>query len=204
MELNEYLADPCRASSLPYWKAERFPVPQNVIVLRDDEYAAAPPGGRDERYFKLMHDLKAVPEPRMPNGFALVPCGTRGFARHIQHCYDRERVSEEELESYKLRPVYREDLWIAVADAESGGLAATGIAESDARIGEGILEWIQVSPGYRRRGLGTFVVCELLRRMRGRAQFATVSGRVNGAGGPYALYTSCGFSHPVIWHVISH
>ena len=28
---------------------------------------------------------------------------------------------------------------------------ATGIAELDTRIGEGILEWIQVSPKYRRR-----------------------------------------------------
>ncbi len=52
--------------------------------------------------------------------------------------------------------------------------AATGIAEFDVRIGEGILEWIQVSPEYRNRGLGAFVVNELLYRMQGKAGFVTV------------------------------
>lgn len=203
MEISEYTADPCRASSLPYWKTKRFPVPENVTVVRDDEYTAAPPGARDERYFKLMHDLKEVPQPRLPEGFAPVPCGADGFARHICRCYERERVTAEELLAYRQRPVYREDLWIAVADTENGSIAATGIAEFDERVGEGILEWIQVSPEYRRQGLGRYVVCELLRRLRPYARFVTVSGRLDSADCPYALYTSCGFSRPAVWHVMT-
>ena len=39
---------------------------------------------------------------------------------------------------------------------------ATGIAELDREIGEGVLEWIQVSKDYRRRELGSYLVCELL------------------------------------------
>ena len=74
----------------------------------------------------------------------------------------------------------------------------------DRRIGEGILEWVQVSPTYRRKGLGRFVVCELLRRLRNEgASFATVSGRTQNKDRPLLLYLSCGFTDPVIWHVIT-
>ena len=78
-----------------------------------------------------------------------------------------------------------------------------GIGEIDPRIGEGILEWIQVSPAYRRRGLGQVLVCRLLEHMRGKARFVTVSGRLNSPSQPLALYLSCGFQHPVIWHVLT-
>jgi hypothetical protein len=48
-----------------------------------------------------------------------------------------------------------------------------------------------------------FIVCELLRRMQGKAAFATVSGRINNPARPMALYHACGFTDPVIWHVIT-
>ena len=94
-------------------------------------------------------------------------------------------------------------LWLAVKDNLTEITVATGIAELDIRIGEGILEWIQVSPEYRHMELGTFVVNELLRRMKGNADFVTVSGKVNNKTNPLALYERCGFSEKVIWHVLS-
>lgn len=203
MDLNQYLADPCRASSLPFWKTECFSIPEQIAVVRDDEYSAFRPAGRDEPYFKLKHDLKIIRSVLLPDGFALVRGSVEVFARHINSCYSEEHLSAEELSGYAARPVYRPELWIAVADASDGTIAASGIAELDSRIGEGILEWIQVSPGYRRRGLGSFVVCELLRRMQNTARFATVSGRLESECRPIALYQSCGFTDPVIWHVVS-
>ena len=125
------------------------------------------------------------------------------FAHHICSCYTNESVTTEELLSYQTRSVYRPELWVAVKSASGGTVVASGIAELDSRIGEGVLEWIQVSPDHRRRGLGTFVVCELLKRMKGSASFATVSGRVNNESNPYVLYTACGFANPVIWHVMT-
>ena len=202
MNAEQYLADPCGTSSLPYWKTEQFAVPEGICVYRDDAFSARSIEGVDEPYFKLMHDLRQVQPAALPAGFRLVSAGVADFARHINSCYGAEGLSEAELLAYRRRQTYNPALWLAVADAGNGALAATGIGELDGRIGEGILEWIQVSPAYRRRGLGRFLVCELLRRMQGRAQFATVSGRVNNPDKPFALYTGCGFKNPVIWHVI--
>ena len=202
MNAEQYLADPCGTSSLPYWKTVQFAVPEGICVYRDDAFSARSIEGVDEPYFKLMHDLRQVQPAALPAGFRLVSAGVADFARHINSCYDAEGLSEAELLAYRRRQTYNPGLWLAVADAGNGALAATGIGELDARIGEGILEWIQVSPAYRRRGLGRFLVCELLRRMQGRVQFATVSGRVNNPDMPFALYTACGFNNPVIWHVV--
>ena len=134
----------------------------------------------------------------------MVPAGVEDFSAQINACYLQEHISPDELLDYRSHPVYMPDLWIAVADLKCGKIAATGIAEYDPRIGEGILEWIQVLPEYRRKGLGAFIVCELLKRLPDQARFATVSGRMNNESSPFALYTACGFGHPVIWHVIKH
>lgn len=204
MQIEEYLADPCGASSLPYWKTASVSVPGGITVIRDDLFSGSGCGGKDEPYFKLMHTLQAVPEAPLPEGYGMVPAGAEDFSVQINACYTQEHISPDELLDYRSHPVYMPELWIAVADLKRGKIAATGIAEYDSRIGEGILEWIQVLPEYRRKGLGAFIVCELLKRLPDRARFATVSGRMNNESSPLALYTACGFGHPVIWHVIKH
>ena len=81
-------------------------------------------------------------------------------------------------------------------------IVASGIAELDVEIKEGILEWIQVSPEYRGKGLGKFVVNELLWRMKDKVEFVTVSGKVDDFTNPRGLYIACGFTDEVIWHVM--
>ena len=202
MTHKEYLSDPCRAASLPYWKTERLALPENTAVVRDDEYDPKIHFGADTQYFKLRHDLMHIGSPRLPSGFELSECGISEFATHINSCYSDIGVREEELFSYRSRPVYDSALWIAVREKESGIISATGIAELDTRIGEGVLEWIQVSPEYRRRGLGRFLVNELLSRLSSRAGFVTVSGRLYDPCDPLSLYLSCGFKDKTVWHVI--
>lgn len=203
MDKSEYLADPCGASSLPYWKTESIRIPENISIVRDDDFSDSQHLGHDEKYFKLMHDLKTVKKPTLPEGYEIVKCNINDFVQHINSCYALEHVAAEELMTYKSHPVYQPGLWITVAESKSGRIVASGIAELDTRIGEGILEWIQVSPDCRRKGLGSFVVCELLQRMRNQACFATVSGRLANESIPYALYQACGFVNPVIWHIVT-
>lgn len=202
MNANDYRADPCGVSSLPFWKTENLVVPDHVTILRDDEFDASACAGTDEPYFRLIHRMDGIDKPELPASFRIVPCDAEGFARHIRECYTEEGVTEDELRACAGLAVYDPDLRIAVADAANGRIIASGIADADRRIGEGILEWIQVSPDYRKRGLGRYIVRELLYRMKGKAEFATVSGKMNNPGNPLALYLSCGFSDPVIWHVI--
>ena len=202
MDAKDYRADPCRASSLPFWKTEQVTVPENITILREDQFDMSESRGTDEPYFRLIHRLEGTERPAVPEPFSIVPCDAEGFARHIRECYTDECITADELRDCVRRPVYDPDLWIMVADATNGRMAASGIADADRRIGEGILEWIQVSPDYRRRGLGQFIVRELLYRMKGKVDFVTVSGKMNNPGNPLGMYLSCSFRDPVIWHVI--
>lgn len=199
-----YLKDPCGTSSLPYWKSCAIKIPESMRVLREDDFDEEMlERYRDDPYFKLRHELSELKRETVPIGFRLVEATPMDFARHISICYDREGVTVQELEQLKEHFTYDPALWIALEDTYSGELAATGIAGLDPEIGEGILEWIQVSPTYRRRGLGRYIVCELLSRMEGKAGFATVSGRIDNQSKPELLYVSCGFQDRVVWHVLT-
>ncbi len=202
MQPEQYLRDPCSASSLPLWKTNVFAVPPSITVVRDDAFHCASEACSDTKYFKMIHRLSGLTTQELPYGYSLVDADAQTLAAHIQSCYKSESISAEELIRCTERDVYCADLWIAVRENASGRIVASGIADLDRTIREGIPEWIQVSPDVRRRGFGRFVVNELLCRMTGKADFATVSGRLDNESNPFALYQSCGFCDPVIWHVV--
>ena len=201
----EYLRDPCGSASLSFRKAERISVPENMLILREDffhpsllaEYA-------DEPYFKLIHRLSGLQKPVLPAGFRPIDAGAEAFARHIRECYGGGPDASEP-EFARLFSAENAALRAALADEKTGKIAASGLADLDAEIGEGTLEWIQVSPEYRRMGLGFYVVRELLWRLASaeNARFVTVSGRLNSESNPLALYKKCGFGDEVIWHILT-
>lgn len=199
----EYLKDPCGASSLPFWKTEQTEIPQGMKIVPEDQFDAAACKGTAEPYFRLICRPAECVQPEMPEGFETVVCSVDEYAQHINSCYELEGVTPQEVNEWRLRPVYDPELWIAVKDRKNGKIAATGIAEIDRRIGEGILEWIQVSPEYRRRGLGQYVVKELLCRMKEKAGFVTVSGKMKNENNPYGMYTACGFGEGKVWVVVN-
>lgn len=80
-------------------------------------------------------------------------------------------------------------------------IIATGIAEFDANIKEGIIEWVQVLSEYRNQWYGKIIVKELLYRLSKMADFVTVSGRLNNDSDPKHLYEFCGFEGNDIWHI---
>ena len=203
MEQEVYLANPCKASSLPFWKTNLINIPDNMkIVLEEDVASIAVQGYTDERFFKLIHRMKDIKKPVLDNQYEIVCCEVSEYAKHINACYDDVGISVEELMNYQTHTVYDRDLWIAVTESGQNKVVASGIAELDADIKEGILEWIQVSPKHRGKGLGKFVVNELLWRMKDKAEFVTVSGKVDNPTNPRELYIACGFSGEEIWHVM--
>lgn len=156
----------------------------------------------DEPYFRLYHDLQMLHDALLPDGFFLCDAAPAEYAAHINQCYIGASISEAALTSYLQHSVYSADLWIAVKEYRSNSIVATGIAEFDAQVCEGILEWIQVSPTHRGLGLGTYIVTELLNRISKMAQFATVSGQVNSISKPEILYRKCGFKGNDVWHIL--
>lgn len=203
MDKEYYRSQPSSASSLSYWKSNCFVVPKNLKVIRDDLFRPIEyEGYSDELFFKLTHHLEEVFMPSLPDGFVLKKAEVSEIASHINSCYEHEGVTTEELQKYQERPVYDSDLWLTLFDTQSGTLVASGIAEYDKCIREGSFEWIQVSPHFRRRGLGEFIVLEFLKRLKGKADFVTVSGKVHSASNPERLYEKCGFTDKVIWHVL--
>ncbi len=198
-----YLENPCKASSLPFWKTNTIKVPDNMkVVLEEELQALDMTDCTDEAFFKLLHPMKGVEKPVLDSAFKVVACDTQDFAEHIADCYDDIGISCEELENYKTHSTYDESLWIVVKSIDENEVVASGIAELDTSIKEGVLEWIQVLPSYRGRGLGKFIVRELLWRMKDKADFVTVSGKVHNPSNPKELYEACGFTGEEIWHVI--
>ncbi len=199
----QYLANPCRAASIPYWKAKTMSVPKEIKIIHNDDFSEAEyQQYSDEPYFRLIHSLQELSAPLIPEGFLICDGTLMDYADHINKCYDNIGISESQLRSYTTRPVYSAKLWLAVKDNCNEEIVATGIAELDREIGEGILEWIQVSKDYRGCGLGSYIVSELLWRMKGIAKFATVSGQCNNPTNPEGLYRKCGFTGNDVWHIL--
>lgn len=112
----------------------------------------------------------------------------------------REWPDEAEVLSWLERPVHDPRFWLGAVDG-AGKLQGCVIADLDHEAGELSLDWVQVHPSFRRRGLAAALVTEVLRRAVGVADFATVSGELDGEQQPDALYRRCGFTGEDVWHV---
>lgn len=199
----QYLRDPCGCASIPYWKAKSIVVPESMMIVHGSAYQQeACSGYADEPYFRLYHDLLNLTEPSLPAGFSVCTADLADFAAHINQCYTGIGVTEAEVRSYTERVVYNAALWLAVQDDQTGKIVATAIGELDAEVSEGVLEWVQVSADQRGQGLGSYLVQELLWRMKGLADFATVSGKCNDPSCPERLYRKCGFTGNDVWHIL--
>jgi len=200
---NEYLICPCKVSSIPYWKSKSITVPDGMCIVHKDNFNKTEYQHYiDEPYFRLIHSLQDLSIQVLPQGYLLYNATLKDFAEHINSCYSGICVTEADLRDYTARPVYDSSLWLAIKNNQTDEVVATGIAELDKEVGEGVLEWIQVSEQYRGYGLGKYVVSELLWRMKENATFATVSGQCNNPTNPEALYRKCGFTGSDVWHVL--
>ena len=55
MEKDVYLANPCKASSLPFWKTNLINIPDNMKIVLEEDMKGTDAGDYvDERYFKLL------------------------------------------------------------------------------------------------------------------------------------------------------
>ena len=76
------------------------------------------------------------------------------------------------------------------------------IGEFDPEAGEGVVEWLQVLPEFRRRGIAAGLTARALAAMAGFADFAIVSGERENPTQPERVYRACGFQGDDVWHIL--
>ena len=178
-------------------------IPDNMKIVHDREFnTELLKRYIDEPYFRLRHCMLEVKPVSLPEGYSLYEASISDFVDHINSCYEDIGITVSEMQNYLTREQYNSDLWLAVKEDCKGRIVATGIAELDREIDEGVLEWIQVSKEYRRCGLGSYLVLELLWRTKKTARFVTVSGRCENTDNPETLYRKCGFCGNDVWHIL--
>lgn len=206
MELTDYLKDPCGLLSIPWWKQQRLTLPPHITILHHREFTLeAAAGCRDLVYFRLHHDLREVPERPAP-GFrilSLSPHDTALTVRIINASYDDIRMTESRVRAMGNSPAYCPALWVLARAEQTGEAAGCAMGEYLPESGEMSIEWVQVLPRFRRRGIGCALVSELLRRAPAGARFATVSGRTDNPANPEGLYRRCGFRGRDLWHILT-
>lgn len=203
--LAEYLNNPCGTLSIPYWKAKNITIPPDMRILHDRDFSSDILSEyTDEKYFRLYHSLKDIPEIATDD-FEITTATRRDIKTIVQiinDSYTDISVNKELIKGYTKTPVHNENLWIMVKEKATDKFVGCGIADFDTEAKELVLEWIQVLPQYRGKKIGQLTVTELLFRMKDVAVFATVSGKVDNETNPEALYRKCGFVGNDVWHIL--
>lgn len=205
ISLNEYLKDPCGTLSIPYWKNKNIITPDHIKIVHHRDYNAENfVDYVDEPYFRLIHKLENIEAFTLENFYARTAAveDIPLIVDLINKSYTDLSVTYEQISGLTRLDVYDKNLWIIAYDKENNSAVGCGIADFDSEAKEGILEWIQVLPECRDKKTGRFIVNELLCRMAGKADFATVSGKVDNASKPEILYRKCGFTGSDIWHIL--
>lgn len=96
--------------------------------------------------------------------------------------------------------VYAPDFWTALYKEDK--MIGAVVADYDKVAKEAIIEWLQVLPEYRGKGLASAIINDCLKRMQGKADFVTVSGMVNNKTKPEMIYRKSGIIGDDVWHIL--
>ncbi|MDE6108306.1 MAG: hypothetical protein K2F83_06510, partial [Oscillospiraceae bacterium] len=142
MELQEYLRDPCRVASLPYWKQKNLVLPPHMKVVHEAEFdPALLKDYQEERYFRLLHRLDNRALTNLED-FALHTAGEDDLPTIVDiiNCsYDYLTVDLAQMEGYRRTPVFEDGLWLLAVDRATGEAVGCGIADFDPECAEGII-----------------------------------------------------------------
>lgn len=205
ISIQEYKAAPCKALSIPYWKAANMTVPETMKIVHDSEFEETLLARyTDKRFFRLIHHLDHIPDfdPAIDIA-ALSAYSAEQLADVINRSYGNSGicVSASQVRGWTETAVYCPELWLGAVLDEA--LIGSVICDFDAEAGEGIVEWLQVLPEYRGRGVAAALTCRALWSMSAFADFATVSGECGNVTNPEAVYRRCGFQGDDVWHILT-
>ena len=120
----------------------------------------------------------------------------------IGRCYENIKPSEKRVKSWTETGVFDNSLWLWIKEKGSGIPIALGIGERDTVNGEGSLEYIQVDPAFRGKGICKALVNELVHRLYSKISIVTVSGDLYNISNCEAVYRKCNFEGDNVWSVL--
>ena len=196
----KYLENPCGTLSIPYWKYKVINIPSNIAIVHyldfENQFC------KYQRYFRLIHYLDNVDTFLSEAKIIELDLDKKRLINMINTCYKEQNISinDKDFINWLNHPTYNKKLWQKIE--KDGLIIASGIAEYDKEINEGILEWVQVLPAYQNKGYGKAIVNSLLMELKNLgAKFVTVSGNMDNKTNPEKLYRSCGFTGNDIWYI---
>lgn len=206
ISIEAYKKNPCKVSSIPYWKAKSLTTPSNMRIIHSDEFDQTLLDHYfDRRFFRLIHKLSNIPEFHTAGIQleAIQPNRNDELADMINRSYAHSGicVSTDYLNSLSTTQVYCPELWIGAILGRK--LIGSIICDFDIEVGEAIIEWLQVLPEYRGRGIALALICKALKIMSSFADFATVSGECDNITNPERVYRYCGFEGEDVWHILN-
>lgn len=206
ISIEDYKKNPCKVSSIPYWKAKRITIPSNMKIVHSNEFDKKLLDKYfDKRFFRLIHNLSIIPDFNVTGINFRVLSSNRNdeLTDMINDSYAHSEicVSADYIKSLTKTQVYCPELWIGAY--YSGKLIGSIICDFDIEVGEAVIEWLQVLPEYRRRGIASALICKALKTMSGFSDFATVSGECDNITYPERVYRKCGFEGDDVWHILN-
>ena len=195
ISINEYKQNPCGVLSIPYWKAEKMSIPENIKIVHNNNFDQAMLNDyNDKKYFRLFHNLKNVPTFTNNNyTYGIISKSEiNELVKMINASYSHTDifVSADYINGLTKTKVYCSELWIGAFDNEK--LIGSIICDLDVEIGKGVIEWLQVLHEYRGKGIASSLLCKALNIMKHTAEFATVSGKCDNRTNPEGVYRKCG------------
>ncbi len=160
------------------------------------------------RYFRALYCGPAPVAPVLPPDLEIVSCESdadlENAAALMNAAYPSlpRLASVEGLRQMTRAAYYYPEGWFFLRDRRSGrdiGLAVNGYCRD---VGEGFVEWVQVLPAFRQRGLGVLLVQESVHRLRA-SRCITVAGSLDAPFAVGDLYEKCGFAQTRQWTILS-
>ncbi len=160
------------------------------------------------RYYRAYLPAADVPAVDPPGGYEFAPFDVQtdapDAARLLNEAYPslRDLTSPERLRHMAAQPYHRADCWFFLRQTRTRkivGIALGGLCDD---IGEGFIDWVEVQPRYRGRGLGRLLILELIRRLSQTASLITASGSLDAPFVIGNLYERCGFTQSRQWTVL--
>ena len=160
MDIKEYLSNPCGMLSIPYWKYKTLDIPSSVTIIHERDWKNQ--SHNYQRFFRVKHNLDNLPIVDFDFELLNIDNQAEELAAMVNSCYKDEGITlnEQDILSWRNHKTFREYLCVYIKD-NNGLMIASGIAEFDQECKEGTIEWVQVLPEYRRKGIASAITSRL-------------------------------------------